>query len=314
MPRINTTEGKYYTGVGDMISLAWIAEARRDTDEAVSFYAKGANHSILRLLDQDVGNEPTGEEVVIGAAYEKELREAGARLRLDYMREGLGLRATTDRDAAYRRPRVDIPAADLDWAHAARQKAGGDELVLLFPQTFWKARAWPASYWVDLAWELHRRNVATVIMLGDKDERFDNTPCFFWGLEFTKVAALMSLAKLTVGNDSAPVHLSGTMGVRSLVTAGPTRSSCVFGHIPEVIALTNDEAPHCAGCHFQPPFRAACDQGCQALFALKLHTVLGRVISELTLVSRDRRADGLNRVCNDAHRCRESCDELIVTG
>jgi hypothetical protein len=289
MPRVNTTEGEYYTGVGDMISLAWVAEPTRDTEHAVSFYAKGTNYSILKLLGQNVSNEPTGEEVVISNAYQKEMKEGGARLRLEYMREALRLPAAPGLGTSYRRPHARIPSGDLDWANEVKQKFGGNDLVLLFPQTFWKARAWPACYWVDLAWRLTNRNVSSIIMLADKDEQFAITPCFFWGLEFTKVAALMSLARLVVGNDSGPIHLSGTLGVRSLVTAGPTRSSCVFGHIPEVIALTNDEPPNCTGCHFQPPFRAACDQGCQALYALKPHVVLGRVISELALLSSDLR-------------------------
>jgi hypothetical protein len=106
-----------------------------------------------------------------------------------------------------------------------------------------------------------------------------------WGFDLNQIAALMSLAKIVVGNDSGPAHLAGTIGVPTIVTCGPTRSDCVFGHIPEIIPLTNDEPPLCAGCHFKPPFRAACDQGCQALYALKPHTVLGRVVSELAAIS-----------------------------
>jgi hypothetical protein len=285
MQRIDTTVGEYYTGLGDIISLAWIAEGARDTGAAIGFYATGANYAVLKLLGQDVANEPSGTEVVIGSAYLNELKEGGARLRLDYMREALGI------DAVHKRPPVILPREDLDWAKDAKEKFGGDDLVLLFSQTLWKARAWPACYWVDLAWRLKERNVSAIVVLADKDEQFTNTPRFFWGLSITKVAALMSLAKLVVGNDSGPVHLSGTMGVRSIVTCGPTRSTCVFGHIPEVIALASDEPPNCAGCHFLAPFRAACDQGCQALYALKPHVVLGRVVSELALLSSGPRRD-----------------------
>jgi hypothetical protein len=111
-----------------------------------------------------------------------------------------------------------------------------------------------------------------------------------WGFDLNKVAAMMSFAKVVVCNDSGPAHLSGTVGVTTLVACGPTRPSCVFGHIPEIIALTNDEPPNCTGCHFKAPFRAACDQGCQALFALKPHTVFARVLMELALIGTRRPA------------------------
>lgn len=176
-------------------------------------------------------------------------------------------------------------SAELDWAIENKAQVGGGDLVLLFPQTYWDSRAWPACYWVELAWRLHERNVSAVVMLVDEDQRFTNTPHYYWGFDIKKVAAMMTVARLVVGNDSGPAHLSGTIGTPTMITVGPTRPECVFGHIPEIIALKSEEPPDCAGCHFQAPFRAACDQGCQALYALKPHVVLGRIVSELALLS-----------------------------
>lgn len=277
MPRINTTVGPHYTGMGDLVSLAWIAEGTRETDDPVTFYATRAGYTMLELLGQDVTDKPDGTGVVVSTAYNDELKDGGAKLRLDYVRDLLGI--TTP----YKRPRVLIPPQDLDWANDARSNLG-DDLVLLFPQTLWESRAWPACYWVELAWQLNERNVSPVVMLANEDKRFTNTPHFFWGFDLKKVAALVSVAKLVVGNDSGPAHLAGTMGVPTIVAAGPTRAECVFGHIPEVIPLKSEDPPHCAGCHFKAPFRAACDQGCQALYALKPHVALGRVVSELALI------------------------------
>lgn len=39
----------------------------------------------------------------------------------------------------------------------------------------------------------------------------------------------------------------------------------------------------CTGCHFQAPFRAACDQGCMSLYRLFPDEVLGRVLEKLGL-------------------------------
>lgn len=277
MPRINTTIGDGYIGLGDMVSLAWVAEGTRETADPISFYAKGNNHTVLKLLGQEVSDEPSGNEIAVTAGYANELADGGAKLRLDYIRDLLGL------NTPHKRPRIRLPADALEWATKVKQDHGDKELVLLFPQTLWQSRAWPAAYWVDLAWWLNSRNVAVITMLADEDKRFFSTPYYMWSYDLYKVAALMSLAKIVVGNDSGPVHISGTLGVPTVVASGPTRPSCVFGHIPEIVTISNEAPPHCTGCHFKAPFRAACDQGCQALFALKPHTVLGRVIAELAL-------------------------------
>lgn len=287
MPRIDTTGGGYYTGLGDMVSLAWLAEGSRKTADPISFYATGDNLTVLRLLAQDVYQEPAGSEVRVSDAYHKEWDDGGAKLRLDYVREVLGIQTPLAR------PQTRIGQEPLAWAAQVKERFSND-LVLLFPQASTNVRAWPPAYWVDLAWMLKQRNVAAVTMLANEDERFKATPDFYWSVDLEKLTALIRLASLVVANDSGPAHLAGTMRVPTIVTAGPTRRSCVYGHIPEVMVLTSDEAPRCAGCHFMAPYRAACDLGCQALYSLQPHVVLGHVISELARISvdppRDRRA------------------------
>lgn len=278
MPRINTTIGEHYTGMGDMVSLAWVAEGTRDTHDPISFIATGGNYTILKLLGQEATEQAGRNWVTVGGAYLTELKEGGARLRLDYIRDVLGIRTV------FKRPHLEIPPDELEWALQTKRDVGGN-LVLLFPQTLWESRSWPAAYWVELAWRLHERNVPNIVMLANEDKRFTNTPRYLWGYDLRKVAALMSVSTMVIGNDSGPAHLSGTIGIPTVVTCGPTRNACVFGHIPEVIAVVNDEPPLCAGCHFKAPFRAACDQGCQALYALKPHVVLGRVVSELAIIA-----------------------------
>lgn len=278
MPRINTTTDNHCTGIGDMVSLAWIAEGSRDGEDPLSFYATGANLTVLKLLRQDVTDQPTGSEVVLSSAYRDELNDRGARLRLEYMRDELGLQTP------FQRPTFAIPYDARAWASGIKAQFASD-LVLLFPQTLYEGRSWPAVYWIELAWFLKQRNVSPVIILAKEDRRFQNTPYSLWGFDLQRVAALMSLSKLVVASDSAPAHLAGTMGIATFVAAGPTRPSCVFGHIPDVTALVSEEPPHCAGCHFSPPYRAACDEACQMLYALKPHVVLGRVIEKLAQIA-----------------------------
>lgn len=273
--RINVSLDKYY-GIGDLVCLAWIAEARRRSADPISFYApRGVRYTVLELLGQPVSDDPTEAGNCIYQAYQNELQDGGRRRRLDYFCDRLGI------PTVFRRPKAVIPAEDMEWARQTRREIGGENLVLLFPQTHWLPREWPACYWVDLAWALHERQIQTAMFLSHNDARFTNTPRFYWGFPLPKITALMSFSELAVGLDSGPAHLSATIGTPTMVLAGPTRPECVFGHAPEVIALTSRDTPGCAGCHFRAPFRPACDQGCQALYSLRPPTVAARILSEL---------------------------------
>lgn len=284
MPQINTTVG-LHTGMGDMVCLAWIAEGTRGTQDPITFYATQANHAILTLLGQEVTDRPSDHSITAGDSYLIELRERGARPRLDYLREFLGIAAP------FKRPRVLLSPAELEWADQTRRELGGDELVLLFPQALFQARTWPAAYWIDLAWRLKEQNFAPIVMLAAEDKRFANTPRYAWGYSVNHMAALMSVSKLVVANDSGPAHLAGTIGAPTIAILGPTRAECVFAHLPEVIAIASDASPGCAGCYFAAPYRAACDQGCQMLYALKPDAVLDRALLQLrTAAPQVRRA------------------------
>lgn len=278
MPVIDTERSVHWRGLGDTVGLAWLAEGTRGLPNPLTFHAKRGSmqHTILNLLRQPVSDGPGRSELfLVPDSYAKELADGGRKLRLEYLRNLLGF------STGFVRPKAQIAPDDLAWATDTARDLGED-LVLLFPQTDWLARQWPSSYWVDLAWQLHNRGVAVLTVLQHEDRQYANTPRSIWGHDLNKTAALMTVARLVVGNDSGPAHLAGTLGIKTFAICGPTKGHCVFGHIPEVVPLTTHEAPGCAGCHFQrPPYRAACDQGCQVLYALKLDVILSRVLSEL---------------------------------
>lgn len=281
MPRINTVDGANFRGLGDIVLLSWVAEAARETRDPITFYATRTGHyDLLELLGQQVSDDPLHPSSVVSDIYAKEIAEHGARPRVDYVREHLAVTTT------YKRPRVRFSADDLGWAQQTRQQVGGDPLVLCFPQTDYVGRDWPSCYWVDLTWRLKSQNVSVAVFLRDEDQRYMNVPLYFVGCSLRKVAALMSVAAVVVGSDSGPVHLAATIGAPTIALLGPSRAKCVFGHIPEVIALASDEPPGCAGCHYGHPYRAACDIACQSLYSLWPHVVLERVSSLLRGASR----------------------------
>lgn len=273
MPRLNTTDG--YKAVGDMVILSWLAEGARDSADPITFYAtREGNYQLLKLMGQDVSDDAGDKGIGLWQAYQNEVEDAGRKPRVDYLREFLGIRT------GYRPPKFHFSEEDLRWARQTQQDHG-DNLVLLFPQTLWKAREWPYCYWVELSWQLKARDISVLVVLKDPDPQLENVPRLIWGFDICKVAALISMSSLVVVNDSGAAHLAGAMNVPTIALCGPTRPECAFHHMPDVMSLTSSGPPGCAGCHFQSPYRPACDIGCQALYALQPHEVLGRVAEEL---------------------------------
>ena len=277
--KIDLEAGTGYAGLGDIVTLAWLAAGCARAGRPLAFH-RTRNLDLMAVCGLAVDPEPGG--VRLDGAYAAELADRCRRPRLDYIREFLGVTARPEQ------PTLTIADADRAWA-AERVAEFGGPPVLLFPQTAWVTREWPASYWVDLAWELKAAGVPAVVLMSPKDERFTNTPLHWWGTPLGRLAALVERAAAVVGNDSFPAHLAGAAGVPTLALMGPTRPA-VFAHCSAVECLAADSID-CTGCHFGAPFRAACDQGCRSLFRLDPRAVLRRVLDVARpggLVSRSR--------------------------
>jgi hypothetical protein len=270
--KIDLESGKAYVGLGDICMLAWLAEGCGRAGQPLTFH-RTRNLDVTALFGLTVDPEPGG--IRLDEAYDRELADQCRRPRLDYIREFLGITVEPVR------PTLRLAPEHRQWAsERARELVGGNgPLVLIFPQTAWVTREWPPSYWVDLSWKLKAAGVPPLVLLSNKDERFTNTPKYWWGTSAERLAAMIERAALVVGNDSFPAHLAGTIGVPTFALMGPTRPT-VFAHTPMVECLSATEV-ECTGCHFAAPFRAACDQGCQSLFRLFPDVVLGRVLERV---------------------------------
>jgi len=251
---------------------AWLAEGCKAGPDPLTFH-RTSDPGLSNLLGLALDPEPGG--LSPDPVFRIETGDRGRRPRIDYIREFFGI------TAAPARPALHVPEEDQAWADRVGAEAGSP-LVLIFPQTAWKTREWPPNYWVDLAWRLQKAGIPNILMLQGNDERFHNTPAYHWNVPLPRVAALMQRAALVVGNDSFPAHLAGTVGVPTLALMGPTRST-VFSHLPDVECLAS--TLECTGCHFQAPFRAACDQGCLSMYQLFPDDVLDRVLGKLSSAS-----------------------------
>lgn len=267
--KLDLETGKGYAGLGDIVMLSWLAEGCRRAGQSLVIHRK-RDAELAALIGVTLDPEPGG--VTLDGAYQAEVADRCRRPRLDYVRRFLGITATPAP------PPARIPEEHRVWAAEKVRDFGGPP-VILFPQTAWVAREWPASHWVDLAWQLKAAGVPVLVLLSNEDARFTNTPTYWWGFPLGQVAALVERAALVVGNDSFPAHLAGAIGTPTLALMGPTRPT-VFAHSPAVECLASDRV-ECTGCHFAAPFRAACDQGCQSLFRLFPEGVLKRVLAKL---------------------------------
>lgn len=255
----------FWGGLGDTVCLAWLAAAPEN--EITLATGCGTKQAVLTLLGIPWVTHKTGA-VAIHDAYTRELRERCQLPRLQYGMQRLGV-------GSIKRPTPNIPAAEMDWARN-EVKNIGEPFVMLFPQTRYRAREWPAPYWIDLASQLNAHGVRAKVFIETRESRFNDTSSY-WGHSLPRLAALMSLASVVVGNDSMPAHLAGTLDRPTIAILGPTRPN-VFAHAPSVTCIEADKLiVECGGCHFGTPFRKACDQGCRALFSTQPERVADHV-------------------------------------
>lgn len=295
-----------FSGFGDAAFMAWASEGSKNAPVKLIHYATGAKAEFLRMLGQEVTDDPVGSITTVDAYHIETQIEKGTVPRHISRARAVGITATPRRPENIQIEQGAISAARK---HRAHFDDLGQPFVVLFPQTEYRCREWPASYWVDLAWRLHSKGVGVKIKItrdcplgcdgpGDAScpnagsqpgywHRFINTPGYLWDSSWHFNAALMQQADLCIGVSSGPASLAACLGTPFLVLEGPTAFSPLWDHAPNVVPLSATKLEMaCVGCYFQQPWRAACDQGCMALGRLFPERVLDKA---LELIS-DRRS------------------------
>lgn len=250
--------GQYCAGLGDCLTWAWLAAG---ADRELEFVAGGSNAEMLRLFSAKVTNNADGAADP-SFCYRTELNLGGRHPRTQFMQKILGFHSTPKR-----------PKCILDPQRRPKPKR-----VILAPQCHYTTRTWPPAYWIDLNWMLQKAGYEVVWQLESDNPQFSQRgpSIAYWGHGFPQIIDLFMTAELIVGNDSMPAHLGGTLGIPTLALMGPTRPT-VFSHIPDVTTLQTDLVD-CVGCHFQMPFRVACDSICQALHTLLPSKVFAAIL------------------------------------
>lgn len=254
-------------GYGDCITAAWLSEGAKRAGTKLALHATMDKKRLLTLLGQDVV-EGCDEMVSLHPTFpfdQRRLAHADGN-RLDSWRECLRLQHITP-------AKPPCLLGDVHRESAAAFTA--NPYVVLCPQSVRGNREWPADYWLELADRLRRRGVS-VWILCRTGRQFASDPGCLESLRWGTIAALMEQARAVVGNDSAPVHLSGLLDVPTVVLLGPTTSN-IFTHLPSVRSVSpqKDTMP-CVSCWFREDrgyVHYPCSTACAALSNLPVDTV-----------------------------------------
>lgn len=250
-------------GFGDAVTMAWVSEGSKDANPRLIHWATGEKRKLLEMFGQEIAVSDVGS-VTTFEAYSSELAQRGGKGRVWQRGTYLGI------DAEPARPKATIPKDSLDFAAEYRG------CVLLYPNTEYGNREWPPVYWLDLYGMLQLKGLRPVMCGGSLDSRYHETRHVF-GRSWSDTAAMMSVARLVVSNDSGPMHVAGTLDVPTVALLGPTTEK-VCNWMRSVVPIQADrEECSCAGCYYHPPSGPLCLFGCVALSHIDPDRVLAEV-------------------------------------
>lgn len=151
--------------------------------------------------------------------------------------DGMGL-GTGDID---HRPRIDPGDASVEAARKIMpglDPENGHKLVAVVAGARWPSKRWPAGYFAEVVKTLQDRAGALCVLVGDESDRavagevlshIGGKTLDLTGLtDLCTLAGVLRMAKLTITNDSGPMHLSAAVGTPVLAVFGPTTPTLGF--------------------------------------------------------------------------------------
>jgi heptosyltransferase II len=226
---------------------AMIAELRNDHFEiAIDLSANGAMAFLLWLsgIPYRTGFHYKRRSVFLNHKVPLALAGYEARHVVEYyleLSERIGIAAGTQQ--------LELPISpeDQKWAQTVLRKAPLKPLVALVPGggASWgvdaKLKQWPVEKYAKLADKIIEKYAATIILLGDKNER-DLAARVRQGMRYKaldfcgqtdlgQLAAVLSLCDVAILNDGGPLHVAAAVGTRTVSIFGPVDEN-VYGPYP----------------------------------------------------------------------------------
>ncbi len=137
-------------------------------------------------------------------------------------------------DAPYMRPRLHVSDRDAEAARATlnRLGMGSDGYAVLVPGSVWATKRWPARRFAELATSVVCELGLRAVLLGSPGERElceriageagSGAVSAAGETTLGKMAAIISRARIYVGNDSGPTHMARALDVPTVALFGPT--------------------------------------------------------------------------------------------
>ena len=174
---------------------------------------------------------------------------------------------------------LEVPEREADLAQKIFAQAGANmanPYVVLAIGANWPNKRWPAENFARLADKLYDRKLIPVLVGGGVvDEQRAAEICSYSEVpplnlvgrtNFKQLTYILQNARLTVGGDTGPVHLSAGMGTKTIMLMGPTDANRNGPYGQQENAI---EAEHpCKHC-----WKRACPYGRDCLLAIRPEAV-----------------------------------------
>lgn len=254
-------------GFGDAMLFSWVAEGAKLQGIKIAHYATGKMADLVRCFGQSVTVSLRTDMRNINEAYTREQVAYGKIGALRNRCDWLGIKTPV-------RPKpLPIPDEVFDLAKSQCKAGRTGPPILFFPQSTRGIRTWPQVYWVVLARQIEMLGFHPIFCVWgvagehDKSRRWDtHIATVLHDLSWQNTIALMQLSRAVFGNDSGPVHVSGTLDVPTFVLSGLNTPESREG-IPSMhhVAVSKEVCP-CVGCYYRSPPRSdLCTLSCMAL-------------------------------------------------
>jgi heptosyltransferase-2 len=161
-------------------------------------------------------------------------------------------------DAPYAPPRLHVSAQDREAARRLLERSGlsGRPLTVIVPGSVWATKRWPAEGFAGVAARLVSDHGLGVLLLGTQaEEELCRAVAERAGAGAAVVAGdttlgtaagLIAAARVFVGNDSGPTHMSMALGVPTVAIFGPTDPG-QFDFTDHALVYAD---PECGACSF----------------------------------------------------------------
>ncbi|MCF8050009.1 MAG: glycosyltransferase family 9 protein [Desulfobacterales bacterium] len=138
--------------------------------------------------------------------------------------------------AAPREPRMFLSPAESAWGRRRLEKAGwkGQPVVGIHPGAHYWTQRWPEEYYSALIKRLQDIGTPWIVLFGGRGDRtviekilrgVRKTPMVYMADDLRRFAAIASVCKVFVCNNSGPLHLAAALGVPTVSFMGPTVKS-----------------------------------------------------------------------------------------